>query len=113
MAVIDKVKELVNASSVCPEAKEAGQRYLDAVGTDGQKKAADDLVAELKEDVRSVDQNIEFFGSPAAAEAMGREQADAFLAHFKEAKAAGKEWCDCPACSAGKAVLDSSEELYR
>lgn len=60
MAVIDSVKELVAAPSVCPEAKEAAEGYL---------------------------------------------------AHFKEAKAAGEKWCDCPACVAGKAVLDHKEEL--
>lgn len=63
MAVIDSVKELVAAPSVCPEAKEAGEKYLAAVGTDEQKKAA------------------------------------------------GEKWCDCPACAAGKAVLDHKEEL--
>lgn len=28
-----------------------------------------------------------------------------------EAEAAGEKWCDCPACAAGKAVLDNKEEL--
>jgi len=111
MAVIDSVKELVAAPSVCPEAKEAGEKYLAAVGTDEQKKAAEMLVTELEEDVLTLDQNIEFFGSPAAAQKFGKEAAEGYLAHFKEAKAAGKKWCDCPACAAGKAVLDHKEEL--
>lgn len=69
------------------------------------------LVAELEEDVLTLDQNIEFFASPAAAEKFGKEAAEGYLAHFKEAKAAGEKWCDCPACAAGKAVLDHKEEL--
>ena len=55
MAVIDSVKELVAAPSVCPEAKEAGEKYLAAVGTDEQKKAAEMLVTELEEDVLTLD----------------------------------------------------------
>ncbi len=58
MAVIDSVKELVAAPSVCLEAKEAGEKYLAAVGTDEQKKAAEMLVTELEEDVLTLDQNI-------------------------------------------------------
>lgn len=91
--------------------KEAGEKYLAAVGTDDQKKAAEMLVAELEEDVLTLDQNIEFFASPAAAEKFGKEAEEGYLAHFKEAKAAGEKWCDCPACTAGKAVLDHKEEL--
>ena len=49
------------------------------------------LVTELEEDVLTLDQNIEFFGSPAAAQKFGKEAAEGYLAHFKEAKAAGEK----------------------
>lgn len=111
MDMKEKVRELVASPSVCPEAKAAGEAYLNADGA-GQRAAADALVAELEEDVLTLEQNIAFFETPAAAEKFGAEAAAGYLAHFKEAKAAGEVWCDCPACATGKAILESKEELY-
>ena len=70
-----KVTELVNASSVCAEAKAAGEAYLKAAGTPGQAEAAKALLAELKDDVCSVDDAIAFGGSDAAKKYLGEEAA--------------------------------------
>ena len=37
--LIEKVKEVIAAPSCCAEAKAACQAYLDAVGTDGDRKS--------------------------------------------------------------------------
>lgn len=109
--VIEKAKEVIAAPSCCAELKEAAQNWIDAVGTDGEKKAAEVLIAELKEDVMPIDPTIEFFGSDAAAGIFGAEKAAELEAHAKEVKAAGGEYCDCPACSAGKAILDNQDVI--
>ncbi len=109
--VIEKAKEVIAAPSCCPELKEAAQNWIDAVGTDGEKKAAEVLIAELKEDVLTIDSVIEFSGTDAAAKIFGAETAAKIGAHAKEVKAAGGEYCDCPACSAGKAILDNQDAI--
>ena len=55
---------------------------------------------------------IAFFGTDTAAGIFGPEGAAKMLAHMKEVKAAGGEYCDCGACSAGKKILDRKEELF-
>ena len=54
---------------------------------------------------------IAFAGSEAGVGVFGAELAKNILAHAKEIKAAGAEYCDCPACAACKAILDKKEEL--
>ena len=91
--------------------KEKGEAWLAAEG-DARKAAAEALIAELEEDVTPIDSVIAFFGSDTAAGIFGPEGAAKMLAHMKEVKAAGGEWCDCGACSAGKKILDRKEELF-
>ena len=51
-AILEELKKLIAAGSVCPEAKKAGEDYLASIGTAEEKKAAEALIKELKEDVR-------------------------------------------------------------
>ena len=76
------------------------------------KKIAEALIAELEEDVTPIDGVIAFMGSDTAAGIFGPEGAAKMLAHMKEVKAAGGEYCDCGACSAGKKILDRRAELF-
>ena len=48
-AILEEVKKLIAAGSVCPEAKKAGEDYLASTGTAEEKKAAEALIKELKE----------------------------------------------------------------
>ena len=41
----------------------------------------------------------------------GKEGADGMLAHAKERKAAGYQYCDCAACAAVEAILEKKSEL--
>lgn len=107
----EKVNDLITAPSCCPEAKAAGQAWLDAVGTKKEAEASKALLEEVKIDITPIDGLIEFAGSDAGAAVFGEEMAKGILAHAKEVKAAGGKYCDCPACVACAAILERADEL--
>ena len=107
--LIDKAKEMMAAPSCCAEAKEAAQKWIDAVGTDGEKEAAKALIAELEEDVCTIDDLIGLCGSERGAQIFGAEGAANMLKTATEAKAKGTLYCLCPACTAGGVLLGHKE----
>ena len=109
--LIQTVKEMIAAPSCCQELKDAGQKWLGALGSAAEKTAAEELLQEIRDDIAPIDHVIEFFESPRAAEIFGKEKAKAIAAHAHEVKAAGGKWCDCPACSAGLKILDNAALL--
>lgn len=109
--VAGKVKELMSAASCCKEAKEAGQAWLDAIGTDREKDETKKLIARLEMDIMPVDGLIAFADSEAGARIFGAEMAKNVAAHGREIKAAGAKYCDCPACNAAAAILEKKDEL--
>ena len=109
--VIEKVKAVVAAPSCCAELKEAGQKYLDSLGTASEKEAAKSLIAELEADVQPIGNVLAFFESKAGIEYFGEKQAAELAAHAKERKAAGEKFCDCPACAPGKEILDNRSAI--
>ena len=109
--ITEKVKELVNAPSCCAELKEAANEWITAQGTDKEKAMSEKLIAELEADVQSIDDVIALFSSETGEKIVGKEAAANMTAHFKEVKAAGGKWCDCPACKPGRAILDNKDVL--
>lgn len=109
--VAEKVKDLMAAPSCCAEAKAAGQAWLEALGTDKEAEQTKLLIAELEEDITSIDGLIAFAGSETGAQVFGKERAGEILEHAKEIKAAGAKYCDCPACAAAAAILEKKAEL--
>ena len=107
----EKVNDLIAAPSCCAEAKAAGQAWLDAAGTDKEAEASKALLEEVKVDITPIDGLIGFVGSDMGAKIFGEERAKAMLAHAKEIKGAGAEYCDCPACAACAAILERADEL--
>lgn len=101
--IIQKVQEMISAPSCCAELKEAGQAYLDAVGTEKESAAKEALLAEIEEDIVPIDGLIAFAGSEMAAQVFGDKAGD-FLQHAKDLKASGALYCDCPACAGALAV---------
>ena len=69
------------------------------------------LIAELEEDVQSIDDTLAFFCSDAAKEIFGAETAANMAETARKVKASGEKICFCPACTAGKAILDNKEAL--
>lgn len=109
--LVETVKEMIAAPSCCQELKDAGQNYLNARGTDAEKRAAAALLQELKDDVCTLEQTIPFFESDRGAQVFGAERAKTMAAHAREIKAMGAKWCDCPACAAGAKLLENASAL--
>ena len=109
----EKVNELIGASSCSPEAKEAAENWLAAVGTDKEAEETKNLIEELEEDIMPVDTLIDFASSEGGAKIFGEEMAKNVAAHEKEIKAAGAKYCDCPACMAVAAILEKKGEMLQ
>ncbi len=92
-----EVEKMIAAPSCCPELRAEGEAYLKAVGTSGERAAAESLIREMKEDVTSIDDLIAFAGSEDA----------------KAAKSQGGKYCICPACAAGGKLLDHEADLLK
>ncbi len=109
--VKEQTAALIAAPSCSAEAKAVAEKWLAAVGTAEEAEATKAYVAELEADIMPIDGLIAFAGSEAGVGVFGAELAKNILAHAEEIKAAGAEYCDCPACAACKAILDKKAEL--
>lgn len=107
--IIEKVKDLIAAPSCCAPLKALAEEWLKAVDTPEEKALSAKLVAELEADVQKAADCLAFFDSEAGRAKVGAEFAAKMAKHFKELVAAGEVWCDCPACKAGRAILDNRE----
>lgn len=110
--VAEKTKELIEAPTCSQEAREAAKAWLDAVGTDKEQEETQKYIAELEEDIVTVDGLIAFAESEAGAGVFG-EKAPEVAVHGREIKAAGAKYCDCPACAAVEAILSKKEEMLQ
>ena len=109
-ALIEKVKAMAAAPSCCPELTAAIQNYLGALGTSKEKVAAKNLIAEIEEDLTTVDDLVVFAHSDRAKEIFGEGQKN-FAAHADELKASGAKYCDCGACAPAVEILNNKEIL--
>ena len=107
--IIEKVKDLIAAPSCYAPLKALAEEWLKAVDTAEEKALSAKLVAELEKDVQKAADCLAFFDSEAGRKAVGEEFAANMAKHFKELVDAGEVWCDCPACKAGRAILDNTE----
>jgi uncharacterized protein with PhoU and TrkA domain len=111
--IVEKVKEVMAEPSCCQELKDVAQKYLDALDTPDEKAAGKLLIAELEEDVQTLDDTMEFLSSDAAKEILGAEAVASMVETGKKVKAAGGKICFCPACTAGQAILDKKEAVLQ
>ena len=107
---VEKVKELKEAFSCCQTARDAAQRWLDALDTPEEKAQTLALIAELEQDLMPLDTLIAFARSEGGAQVFG-PTAGQVACHAEELKAAGKLYCDCPACAAVEAILARKDQL--
>lgn len=110
-ALIEKIKAMAASPSCYEDLKLAVQYYLDALGTPGEKVAAENLLDEIKADVVPVGQLIIFAHSNHAIEAFGKEGAKKFLANAEALRRRGAKYCNCKACTLGLEILDHKEIL--
>lgn len=94
--VIDDLKE--KAAPTVEDLKSKAQPTIDKINDN-------EFVAKLKESISTFTENIEFFGSKAGEEAVGKEAAEQIRKHAEEMKAQGKTYCDCPACTKAREIL--------
>ena len=109
-ALIEKIKAMAAAPSCCPELTAAVQHYFDALGTDKEKVAAQNLIAEIEGDITTIDNLVAFAHSDRAKEIFGEGQ-KGFAAHADELKASGAKYCDCGACAPALEILNNKEIL--
>ena len=109
--LIETTKSLIAAPSCCQELKAVAQAWLNAVGTAGENAAAEALVADLKEDVCTIDEVIPFFESSLAVQYFGEEKAKELAALAHKVEADGGKWCFCDACAAGAKLLENAKDF--
>ena len=107
--VFKLVEDIISAGSCCDELKILGRKYLDSIGTADEKALGEVLLAEAEEDVVTVDDNIEFFGSELGRTIFGDAVALQKKEHAEKRKAAGEIYCDCEACSGCLKLLDNRD----
>lgn len=107
--LIETVKTMIAAPSCCQELKTVAQAWIGAVGTPGEKDASEALLAELKDDVCTIDEVIPFFESSLAVQYFGEEKAKELAALAHKVEAEGGKWCFCDACAAGAKLLENAE----
>ena len=105
--VIKQVEKLSEAPYVYEGLKEKAQAFLRAVDTPGEKPAYAALIDEIKSDVLTIDQLIGFTDSPEGIAAFGEKKASGLTIAAKKAKSQGETTCICPACQAGKVILEN------
>ena len=108
---IEQTKILINAPTCCAELKEIAQKWLDSIDTPEECDAAVKFVCELKEDIRPIDNLIEFATSAEAKETLGEESAKALAEHAVDIKINGGQYCDCSACAAACEILKHQEKI--
>ena len=109
--VQEKTKELIQAPTCSAEARKAAEQWLALVGTEREAEETKAYLAELEEDIVTVDGLITFAESEAGAAVFGADHAKEVAAHARELKAAGAAYCDCPACASVEAILEKKEFL--
>lgn len=111
--VQEKSRELMGSATCSQEAKDAAQAWLNAVGTPQEAEETKKYIAELEEDIVTVDGLISLAESEAGAKIFGAEKAKEVAAHGKKIKAEGAKYCDCPACVAVEAILAKKDEMLK
>ena len=106
-------EKLIAIDYCVPEIKETAKNWLETM-TDSKANgpAAEAYIAALENGVMTVDENIAFMESPAAAGVFGAELPK-MLEHSKARKAAGETYCDCEACTLALEILKDKDYLAK
>lgn len=108
--LVEKAKEMILAPSCCPELQAAGHAWIDSVGKADEKNRAENLIAEIEEDVTDIDHLVAFAHSETAKKIFG-EDVKNFAAHADELQASGAKYCDCGACKPALEILANKDIL--
>lgn len=111
--VEEKTKALIQAPTCSQETKAAAQRWLAAKGTESQAAETKRYIEELEADIMPIDTLIGFAQSEGGKSYFGEEAAAGIVAHAQEIKAAGAQYCDCPACAIVAEILEKKADLLQ
>ena len=111
--LIEQTHQLMGTPTCSSETKEAAQRWLDAVGTDGEKEETRKYIEELEADIMPIDTLIGFAQSEKGIAYFGAETAANIAAHAREIKEAGARYCDCPACAIVAEILEKKNKILK
>ena len=98
--VVEGLKE-----KAAPKVEELKDKAKDKAAPVVDKVTEMEFIKQLKAGIASVDEVIDTFSKPEMKEAMGEEAAAQIKAHAEAMKAAGKKFCDCPACTKAREIL--------
>ena len=76
-----KIRDMAAAPSCCSKLKAEVQFYFAAVGTANEKLAAQNLIAEIQQDITPIDKLVEFAHSARAIQILGKDAAKKLSAH--------------------------------
>ena len=102
--------ELMEAPTCCEELKNACKKYFDSIGTDSEQENLEELIKEVKEDINTIDDTIEFMKSDRALKMLGEETRNMLLEKSLKAKENGAKYCDCPACAVAEKIINLNEK---
>lgn len=108
--IIALAQKMVSAPSCYAGLKEVTAAWVDSIGTDKEKKSAENFIEEIKADITTIDNLVAFAHSDHAKEIFG-EGAAAFAAHADELKKSGAKYCDCKACTPALEILKNKEKI--
>lgn len=108
---IEQAKNLINAPTCYPPLKEIAEKWINSIDTAEEFEVACEFICELKEDIRPIDNLIEFATSEDAKESLGEESAKALAEHVVDIEINGGKFCDCSACEAAGKILEFQERI--
>ena len=108
---IEKTYNLIHAWHCQPELQKCAQDWLDAVGTDSERKKLEEFLEMAGDYIRDLDYLISFLEKEKVQEYFGVQYARAFLESSRVRKAAGEKYCGCPACTAAQLIISRKAEL--
>lgn len=101
--LIEKIKDMLTVY-VCPELQQAAKDFLDCAEKTGEADPSA-LIAELREDIRTIDDYIEFTQSEYCINMNDEIVSQLMYKQGLEAKEKGAVNCLCPGCTRAAAVL--------
>lgn len=107
--VVEKTNELIAAPSCSAECKAGAEAWL---ASDKGEEATKAYIAELEADIMPLEELIAFAESEMGAQVFGGiDAAKGVAEHGRALAAAGKKYCDCPACAACEAILEKKDQM--
>ncbi len=110
---IDRTNAILKSESACPELRVAAENWLNSIGTEKEKEAVEIYITELEEDVTPIENLIGMLESEMGPKFFGEEKAKMMLKKAKDSQDMGIQYCICPACNAGGAILDNKDTFRK